>query len=382
MLTACFLIFIIIWSLFFRNSKLLNGILVFTLFVLFAFERSDEDYQSYLSAYNSVGRGSVFELLGYEPSFFLFCTVGNKYNLSFDFARGIICVIEILAIVSTIRLFTNKISMVLSLFLIFPAMFDTELFRWLAGMCLVIFAFPYLIRGANKYDYIMYGGLVILATSLHTSCIFFLFYLMMILKNEKMIIIIVLTIFLVGVWASQTSLLYTILSVMPINADLMDKFQEQEQSNIFGVLALFLKSVPIFVIGFLAYAKWKNNRPLNTDLISNYKIIFSRGEISYMGTLLLSKIFIINIITLLLVMLSIYTPQTQRLFHVVLFFNYIAIVYVSGQKKWRLGIFCTFVMSILLLLAMLYLSSKGTMPVFLSHFKEGFFVNFFQTIVK
>lgn len=173
-LTIIYIIIVLLLA-FTSNNKGVNILLVLTLYLLLAFEHSDQDYLAYVNSYDAVGSGNIFELWGYEPSFFLFCMLGNKYGLSFDAARAIICLFEVFAIWSTIKVFTNKIACVIALFLIFPATADAELFRWLAGMCVVIFALPYLIRGESKWDYLMYSSLVVIATTLHTSCLFFYF---------------------------------------------------------------------------------------------------------------------------------------------------------------------------------------------------------------
>ena len=145
-LTIIYVTTALLLGLFAKNNNFVNFFLIVALYLLFAFEHSDQDYLNYVSSYNSVGTSAVFELLGYEPSFFLFCIIGTNLSLSFGTARAFVCVLEVLAIVTSVKIFTPQIACVISLFLIFPATADAELFRWLAGMCLVIYAFPYLIR--------------------------------------------------------------------------------------------------------------------------------------------------------------------------------------------------------------------------------------------
>lgn len=379
MWTVVYLILVLSLGLFLKNNKFTNLLLLLTVFVLFAFEKSDADYQVYLTTYDAVGTGRVWELYGYEPSFLLFCTLGNKYNLSFDLARGIICVFEILALGSTVKLFTKNIAVVFSLFFIFPAMFDAELFRWLSGMCLIIYAFPYLIRGQNKYDYIMYVALVLLATSLHTSCIFFLMYLMVLMKDEKKIISIVVILSIIGVVTSQTGLLYKLFSILPIQQGLNEKFQKTTHSNIFGVISLALRSMPVFFAGFLVTFYCKRHK-FNLNIIrDNRGFKLSRAYDGF-GALLCSKLKALNIVTLLLIVVAIYTPQVQRVFHVMLFFNYVALAYLLEKKICGLGGQILSVLNSVLLLLLMFVGSDGVKIVFMSHFNEGFLVNLFECI--
>lgn len=368
--------------MFCKNTKILNYLLLATLFILFAFEHSDEDYLNYLSSYESIDTGRGYVLLSYEPSYWLFCIIGNQFNLSFDAARSFVCVIEIIAIGTTIRLFTNNIALVLSLFFLFPAMFDAELFRWLAGMSLIIFAFPYVIRGENKYDYLIYLLLVFLATTLHTSCIFFIVYLLLVVKSKNSLFIIVASVFAVILVTSQTALLYKILELLPINDFLNEKFQKTEQSNLLGLLALALKQSFIFIVGYIAYKKNRKNRFIAEPVLvekDRFSLKRDKYDKSTMGYILCSKLWSINLISMLLIVLSIYTPQVQRLFHVLFMFNLISIAFLyEHDKKWWTGVVCSFVCSVLLLLIMLNFVSEGTMPVFISHFKEGFLINFMR----
>ena len=248
-LTIIYIIIVLLLA-FTSNNKGVNILLVLTLYLLLAFEHSDQDYLAYVNSYDAVGSGNIFELWGYEPSFFLFCMLGNKYGLSFDAARAIICLFEVFAIWSTIKVFTNKIACVIALFLIFPATADAELFRWLAGMCVVIFALPYLIRGESKWDYLMYSSLVVIATTLHTSCLFFLLYNLLCIKDRKILSTVVLIAFIVLFVTAQTRLLYKIIAFLPIPDTLNDKFQQTGESNIFGLIGLTIRCFFVLSLGY------------------------------------------------------------------------------------------------------------------------------------
>ena len=374
-ITICYLIVVLFVGLVPKNNKASNLLLAITLYILLAFEHSDQDYVNYVQAYDAVGNGSVFELLGYEPSFFLFCTLGNNYGLTFDVARSIVCVIEVLAIISTIRVFSSQVACILALFIIFPATADAELFRWLGGMSLVIFAFPYLIRGESKRDYIIYSVLVVLATTIHTSCIFFMVYNLLYLQDKYKITIIVLAAFIILFATAQTSLLYKILAYLPIQDSLNDKFQMTGQSNIFGLMAITFREFFVFLIGYLSYRRYKRYT-LSLQFIDG-RFSFKRKKYTQyqMGWLLCSKLLNINIISTLLVAIAIYTPLVQRLFHVLLFFNTIAAMHIAFVSKSNRLKWFAFICVVLTLMLHLF-NGPQNMEIFMSHFNEGFLVNF------
>ena len=371
---------IIVLSLAFSTqNKGVNLLLVLTLYLLFAFEHSDQDYIAYVNSYESVGSGRVFELLGYEPSYFLFCTFGNRLGLSFDAARAIICVFEVLAIYSTIKVFTNKVACVIALFLIFPATADAELFRWLAGMCMVLFAFPYLIRGGSKWDYFVYSGLILLAATLHTSCLFFLLYNLLYINNKKFLSYIIFCASIIIFMTAQTGLLYKIIALFQVNENLDDKFQLTEQSNIFGMMALAIRESFILFLGYYVYFKYIGS--VNND--TNHSSCFSLKRTHYsqqdMSNLLYQKLFSINLISILLIVIAVYTPQVQRLFHVLLFLNCLAAICMYRDKKTK-NLIGTAALCCTLTLLFHLLNGEQNVEIFLSHFKEGFLMNLFNSI--
>lgn len=376
-LSVVFLLIVVSCGIFWKNSKLLNLLLIVTLYILFAFEHSDQDYMTYVDVYDSVGAGNLF--WGYEASFILFCNVGNSYGLTFDAARAILCVVEVLALASTVNVFSNKIAFVFALLLIFPAIAVAELFRWLCGMCITIYAFPYLIRSGNIGDYIIYAVLITIASLVHTSCIFFYIFFLLSIRRKKVLLTIVFVTFTILVVTSQMGFLYSFLKILPIDDHIAEKMDASGQSNIWGVISLAIRECFIFLMGYLVYYKQKDiqyRKPRMKGLF-----IFNRfkyGQKS-MGELLISKIWDINIISIILIGLAIYTPQVQRLFHVLLFYNIVAVAYMSGYRKYRNLKFSAFMCCVLTLILHLSNGSQN-IDIAISHFREGFLVNMFNMI--
>ena len=221
----------------------------------------------------------------------------------------------------------------------------------------------------------MYSVLVLLATTIHTSCIFFLVYNIMYFQDKKKVLLIVLAAFCILFATAQTFLLYKILAYLPIQDSLNDKFQMSGQSNIFGIMSITLRELFVFLLGYLSYRKYKR---------SNFSLAFVDGRPSFkrrkysqhqMGVLLCDKLWYINIISILLIAVAVYTPQVQRLFHVLLFLNTIAAIYLATNTR-KNALKITTIICVILTLILHLFNGPQNMEIFMSHFNEGFLVNF------
>mgnify|MGYP007065760227 FL=1 len=118
---------------------------------------------------------------------------------------------------------------------------------------------------------------------------------------------------------AQTRLLYKIIAFLPIPDTLNDKFQQTGESNIFGLIGLTIRYFFVLSLGYFIYIK---SYFIAKKSIKSFGY-FSFNRFKYpqyeMSVLLFNKLFSINIISLLLIVIAIYTPQVQRLFHVLLF---------------------------------------------------------------
>jgi hypothetical protein len=178
---------LIVLALIKKESKILTILLLLLTYILFAFEQSDGDYMYYLIFFEQigVGQGAGME---YEPLYVFSCKMANEFGMSFFHLRAIISVIEVLILFFVAKRFTSKTAFVLALFFIFPALFDAELFRWLFGICIVIFGMQYLIRSKSFYDYLRYFICVVIASYYHSGCWFFLIYYLVLIPNHKLLL--------------------------------------------------------------------------------------------------------------------------------------------------------------------------------------------------
>ena len=388
-------IFAILLGLIKTNSRVLSIVLLCLLYLFFAFENTDlpeSDYNKYIDHYEAIGNGIITP---HEPLFHIVCQVGNYFEVSFNFMRGIVCVVEVFIIYGIIRRYTENIALVLTLFIVYPALFDAELFRWLMGMSIVLFAFPYLIEAKSRKDYLKFFILVLLATMGHVSCFVFLIYLLLAINSKKKLTYIVLFIILMGFVLFKVNVVYSLMNYFIINDDINDKYQTGEFSNIFGVLSYTAKLSLVFLICIISLSGEKirigsNFIEKRNESNDNERSIISKADNHKPGVhqrqfraqILMDKILCINIISFILVVLSVYTSQVLRLMQVVLFLNYIVLAVSceynikDASRKICLALFPI----VLLLLNTLFLESEGTLPVYVGHFTNGYIVNLFNTL--
>lgn len=392
-ISAFITLFFVLLGIVKRNSVLVSYVLLLLVYILFAFENTDipdSDYSKYLNHYDAIGNGIV---TAHEPLFHLVCRIGNYFNVSFNFMRGIVCVFEVFVIFRVIKRYTGNIAFVLSIFIIYPALFNAELFRWLMGMCIVLFAFPYLIEAKSRKDYLKFFILVLLATMGHVSCFVFLIYLLLAINSKKKLTYIVLFIILMGFVLSKVNVVYFLMDNLLINDEINDKYQTGDFSNIFGVLSYTAKLSLVFLVCLIALSGRKSRKVSNLNVTRNDNIdnkwsAIGKDDntwakrIQFRAQILMDKILCINIISFILVVLSVYTSQVLRLMQVVLFFNYIVLAVSceynikDASRKICLALFPI----VLLLLNMLFLESEGTLPVYVGHFTNGYIVNLFNTL--
>ncbi len=357
------LLFFVVFGLLRHDSKIATAGLLLLLYMLFAFERSLADYERYLEYYDEIksGFGHANEL---EPLYVLSCSTAAKMGMSFDQMRYIFCFLEISLLYKVIRQYTKKTALVLALFFIFPAMIEAELFRFLFGMTLIIYALPNLFSYSKK-NYIKYFVFVTLAGLFHSSCFIFFIYYLLVVKKRKELVIIVSTLLFLGTMTISADSLFGVFGHLPIREAVIAKYETDSYANTNGVLFSVIKQTLIFSLALVAIIGFKDrcliHKPSKTD--DN-------------AMLLNSRIIDLNLISLLMLIPMYLSSSSQRLVHVVVFYNFIAVANGSLAHKWKFRWIYAFFVSVCLLIFVLFIESSGTVYAFVSHFTEGFLVNF------
>lgn len=347
------------------NSKVISFILVVLIYLLFAFEHSEGDYEVYQQLFYNISVGDNFALT-YEAFFVLLCKTADSYGLSFEQLRYIVSGVSVLLLFITAKKFTDKTAYVFALFFVFPALVDAELFRQLTGSCIVIFGLHYLINQDSWMDYIKYLICVVIGALFQVSLWFCIVFLLVAIHNKKALKTSVLII--VGVVLVMPSLFFQILSYLPMREYLVDRYMTYSHSNINGILYTIMVLSATYSMS--VFGVNKDNTLRIKDRSTNSSIILNANNLQ-------NKIQDINIVAFLLIIPMYYSGNVERLLHVVLFYNYIALANRIDNQKF-VGLYGVCVM-LLLFIANLFFQ-EGIRYTVLTHFTEGFLVNFWNVV--
>ena len=173
-----------------------------------------------------------------------------------------------------------------------------------------------------------------------------------------------LSLIIFGLGLSMTNV-YSILNSLPFGDHIRSKYQTDYQSTTLGMLVFIFTNLSIIFIA----------------AITKFSIRHSKIKFSNWAGYLNDKIIDINVISLLLVIISLFTTQVQRLTHLMLLYNYIYLASVMDYRKnLKLAKFYALCCSLFLLYRMCFHGSQGTMPVFISHFTIGYFTRMFELL--
>lgn len=363
----------IILGLVSKNSRPVTYLLLFLLFILFTFEYTllgDGDYYQYENIYEGICDGNEWALISYEPLFvfLLFCC--GKLGFSLIGVKCVIAIISLSLLYTSIKRYTSYCALPLALFFIYPAFFDAELLRWLLAESFIIYGFKYIINAKSKKDYLFYGLFVFIATLFHVGSLIFSVFFLVNIKNKRLLAILVVSITLMMVVVRNTTPLYSLLSSLPFGDNLQEKYQTGFVGTNKMLFASVLRYTQVFLIAFVA------RYFINGRINNGAKVAFS--DISLC---LCSKAMAINIITLFFIALALFTPQAQRMYHVILVINYIYLAVRAEQHRYSfIGVLGATAVSLSCLFAGAYLTSEGALLAFKSHFTVGYLVRMFQML--
>lgn len=176
---------LILCSFVFPRNRFLEISLLVMIFLVFAFNGGSADYDSYKAIYYSESQLSFLSgdktiEIGYQ----IVCRLFRSLNFNFENYWVTITGISVLVFYSFIKRYTKNVSLVLSLFAVFPMLISAVQFRqWLAGV-IVLFGLRYL-ESSSKSDAIKYILVCLLASTIHVSSIFYLSFLLPILLSLR-----------------------------------------------------------------------------------------------------------------------------------------------------------------------------------------------------
>lgn len=176
------------------SNKIITGLLLLFMWILFAFNTQNGDYSNYVAIYNGIGNGSAWALAQYEEGYIALCILGYRI-LNLDYANFMILVstITTLLLCLVVRLYSKNMrqNIVYILFMVFLYWMMICQYRSYISFLLTMIGIYFLIERDNWKGNVLFVLFVLLAFTFHRSSIFYLLYLVAKKLDMKKILLII-----------------------------------------------------------------------------------------------------------------------------------------------------------------------------------------------
>ena len=303
-----------------RNSKIVAFLLFALLWVLFGWNTDNADYANYERGYSSAHGAFRFNSeVGFQLLYKLFILAGLEYKHFLI----ILSFIGLLIIYKTIKIYTENIAIVLALYLIFPFIIDVVQFRNFLIMSIVLYGTHFIIEEKRRGT-LIFVILVLFATSIHYSALFYLFFILIRQKNISSLTILSLIITVFGLITVFTDLIPNLAMIFVPSEKIDHWFSNRFNWGI--IIAVVIYAINYFFIHY-AYLKIRSETESkrqerdNNSQNTNFKFV--------------EAVYKINIILLMLFPLLVFNMIFFRLDRNIFILNFIvySICLVNMESK-------------------------------------------------
>ena len=302
--------FAVVSGLILSKSRIMYTINFLYLWILIGWNSGNPDYETYRIVYESYKYNnythSTFEV-GFQFLMRFFSRMGLSYQ-QFLIIVSLMC----LCLISTVILkFSNRPTGVLSLYLLFPFLLDVVQIRSFIASSVVLYSFHYLNK-ENKNNKYIYTILIVLATLMHYSTIFYFLFCIIFFVDSKTIRKYSLIFFPISILFQ--GIIFRFVNIF-IPSDITGRYSDG--LNI-SYITLFMYIIYLFIIILLLQYS-KANKGNDEDI----KISNDEQDI----------IIDINYLMLFIVPFIMSSLEYFRIQRGIMILNYIVILSILGKKK-------------------------------------------------
>jgi hypothetical protein len=290
-----------------QNSKIVAIILFCFLWILFGWNRGNVDYDNYVRGFSWAHGALRFNSeIGTQLLYKLFILIGLEYKHFLI----ITSLIGLLLINNTIKTYTKNVALVFSLYLIFPFVIDVVQSRGFLSMSIILYASQFIIE-ERKGGTLKYIILILLASSIHYSAIFYITFILIKHKDISYLTVLSLVLTITGLAIAFTNLIPKLLLVF-VPLEKVAHYLENRLN--WGILVALVVYASNFFLVYYSYHKIKSiqEQKNNGDITQKTGFQFVEG------------VYKINILLLLLFILYVFNMIFFRLYRNILILNYIA----------------------------------------------------------
>lgn len=236
-------LFGIILGLVFQKSKAVTIYNSVLMWVITGWQYNTADYDNYRRVFQGSANNISLSFLR-QPIYYLINLVVKKFNGDFQMIYIICGLIAVIALIIGIRLITDRVNLVISLFMISTFLLYAVQIRNFVAMALVLIATKFII--GEKKSITRFVVLILIASGFHVTALFYLIFLLIPYLNKFRTI--VLTTFLcIGTYYSKN-----IMSVILTSLGMIDYTKSSHDAFTIMVYNIFAGVILLIVI-YLCY---------------------------------------------------------------------------------------------------------------------------------
>lgn len=325
-----------------KSKGLFYIIQAFMIFLFIGGNTNNNDRIYYSMNYNNIANN--LKAWDFEFGYQLLNYISIKLGLSYENFLFIIITISLILISITIKSFTSNISYVISLYFLYPFIWDTVQIRNFLAMAIVTFALRYII--CNNKNYIKFSIFIFIASTVHVSSLFYLSLLLVRIKSVRRLFTYCIIIS-IGSLFCMPILMEVISKFIPIYK--IEAYIGTQTSIITKVFILIYYCCLLIIVRYMVKILNKKIKENSTVIINNngYKSFSKKiGQIN----LDLNAILKINIILMIGLYFLMNNLDFIRIFRNLYIINYIlysiVLLNIKGTKKYYI---CSIIILIFIL---------------------------------
>lgn len=308
-------IILVIMALIKKNSKITFYALLLWMWILFAFNNMNADYEMYKMLYDNGENYSAFH--NFEPIFKQLYIIGNNLNIPYETFIAIYSLIGLLILSIAIRKSTKNFSFALACYFLFPFFIDIVQIRHFMAFVILTYAFQYLGKTTKK-DIIKYYILNIIAIGFHSASLVFLILPIIQLIPMKKLIIGITAIDIILIVFARLNILPALIAKIVTGEKYVLYFSgTQWQNGLNGIFVFGTVQIGVLVILYLVRKLWNMQKIKNIDNINQEEMNIRERKFE--------AVFKSNIFLLIIIPFYYYLVELARIFRIILLTDYIVI---------------------------------------------------------
>lgn len=245
-------IFFLAFSLLFKNDKRLSLIVTIIafvfMFVSLGWASGAYDVEIGISRYVNYTRYQSFTEIGFQA----LIEIGHRLGFSYRVFYVVLSFFELVVIYWFIRKNVNNINLVLLLFMLYPMVMFFQYTRNILAFSFVLIGINQLIHRSRWFGF-KFILFILIASSIHISSLFFIFYLPAIFVKKKWLILFVSVCFIVLFFAASSKIINDVLLLIVGDEKMKIVSGTTGYSGMFGRIAALTVTIVEFWAVYLLF---------------------------------------------------------------------------------------------------------------------------------